>query len=59
MLYVHVAETHARELPEKIREAAIGEADPDARIVKMLGARGSHVAASARGVEETPVNLAS
>jgi integrase len=44
MLYVHVAETHARELPEKIRDAAIGEADPDARIVKMLGARATFVA---------------
>jgi hypothetical protein len=27
MLYVHVAETHARELPEEIRAASIGEAD--------------------------------
>jgi hypothetical protein len=43
MLYVHVAETHARELPQEIRDAAIGEADPDARIVKMLGARGTFV----------------
>jgi integrase len=43
MLYVHIAETHARELPQEIRDAAIGEADPDARIVKMLGARGTFV----------------
>jgi integrase len=47
MLYVHVhvAEAHHRELPEVIRQAAASESDPDARIVKMLGARGSHVAA--------------
>ncbi len=43
MLYVHVAEAHARELPEEIRHAAIGEADPDARILRMLGARGTSV----------------
>jgi hypothetical protein len=43
MLYVHVAETHARELPQEIRDAAIGDADPDARIVRMLGARGTFV----------------
>ncbi|TMQ23032.1 MAG: site-specific integrase [Deltaproteobacteria bacterium] len=43
MLYVHVAETHARELPQVIRDAAIGETDPDARIVRMLGARGTFV----------------
>ena len=56
---VHLADDHARELAAEIRDAAIGEADPDARIVRMLGARGSHVAASAGGVEETPVNLSS
>jgi integrase len=43
MLYVHVAEAHVRELPQVIRDAAIGEADPDARIVRMLGARGTFV----------------
>jgi integrase len=45
MLYVHVAEAHARELPEVVRLAAIHETDPDSRIIKMLAARGSHVAA--------------
>jgi hypothetical protein len=45
MLYVHVAEAHHREWPEVIRQAAASEADPDARVIKMLGARGSHVAA--------------
>jgi integrase len=45
MLYVHVAEAHHRELPEVVRQAAASESDPDARIIRMLGARGSHVAA--------------
>lgn len=40
MLYVHVAEAYARELPEAVREAAAGEADPDKRIIAMLDARG-------------------
>jgi hypothetical protein len=39
MLYVHVAEAHARELPDPIREASLAPADPDARIIAMLGAR--------------------
>ena len=39
MRYVHVAESHRRELPETIR-AYMSEPDPDARIIKMLGARG-------------------
>lgn len=46
MLYVHVAENHRREIPEAIMMAGQGEADPDRRILKMLGARGSHVAAA-------------
>jgi integrase len=45
MLYVHVAEAHHREWPEVIRQAAACETDPDARVIRMLGARGSHVAA--------------
>ena len=40
-----MAEAHHRELPDVIRQAAMGESDPDARILKMLGARGSHAAA--------------
>jgi len=39
MLYVHVAEAHARDLPECVHDAAVGENNPDVRIVKMLGAR--------------------
>lgn len=46
MTYVHVAENHRREIPEPILEAAKTEADPDRRILKMLAARGSHVAAA-------------
>ena len=38
MLYVHVAESHMRELPEVIR-ACSSEPDPDTRIIRMLGAR--------------------
>jgi integrase len=44
MLYVHVAEAHARELPEHVREASLSTHDPDARIIAMLGARGKTVA---------------
>jgi hypothetical protein len=53
MLYVHVAETHARELPEKIRDAAIGEAVPDARILRMLGAV-AHLCHRPRGLRPKP-----
>src|SRR5262249_20242761 len=45
MLYVHVAEAHPRQMPEVIQQAAMGESDPDVRIIKMLGARGSVAAA--------------
>lgn len=46
MLYVHVAEAHARELPEPLREAGLGDIDADRRILKMLGAHGSGAAAA-------------
>jgi len=46
MIYVHVAETHRRDLPDSIVAAASGELDPDRRILKMLAARGSQVAAN-------------
>jgi len=49
MLYVHVAEAHARAWPDAVAQAASGEIDPDKRIISMLAARslgrGSHVAA--------------
>ena len=37
--YVHVAETHAREMPKELIAAAADEHDPDRRVLKMLGAR--------------------
>ncbi|MBA3463821.1 MAG: tyrosine-type recombinase/integrase [Deltaproteobacteria bacterium] len=65
MLYVHVAEAHARELPEPVREATSGVVDPDARIVAMLGARGrkrksSHIGCLSRARRGTryPAGLA-
>ncbi len=41
MLYVHVADSHRRELPTAVREAREGllSADPDVRVIGMLGAR--------------------
>ena len=53
MLYVHVASAHARELPQEIRGAGMGEPDPDLRIVRMLGARGTIVPADQREPAET------
>jgi len=55
MLYVHIAEAHHRELPEVVRLAAASETDPDTRILKMLAARGSHVAAEEGSVLEKPL----
>ena len=46
MRYVHVAEDHPREQPECVQLAAIGVGDPDRRVIAMLGARGSYVAAA-------------
>jgi integrase len=39
MLYVHVAEHHARETPDVIKDAGAIPAEPDARVIAMLGAR--------------------
>jgi integrase len=66
MLYVHVAEAHAREWPEPVREAARREIDPDKWIVAMLGARavdtnearGSHVAAKTLPADVNAANAA-
>ena len=44
MIYVHVAENHRRDVPGVVQEAGLGEADPDRRILKMLGARGKNLA---------------
>jgi hypothetical protein len=53
MLYVHVAENHRREIPPEILAAAAGERDPDRRVLRMLGARGSHVAARLVATQES------
>jgi len=42
---LRLEEAHHRELPEVVRLAGANEVDPDTRILKMLAARGSHVAA--------------
>lgn len=44
MRYVHVAETHARQVSVAILEAAGAEPNPDRRILLQLGARGTYVA---------------
>ena len=44
MLYVHVAETHPRKLPEHIITAALGVDDPDERGLTMMSVRGKTVA---------------
>ena len=44
MIYVHVAEAHARELPDNVREAGDGIVDADKRVLAMLGCRGKTVA---------------
>jgi integrase len=41
LLYVHVAEAHARPIPPELLQAAHGAVDPDRRVIAMLGARGS------------------
>jgi integrase len=53
MLYVHLTENHRREIPAAILAAAQSEADPDRRVLRMLGARGSQVAAESSPRKET------
>ncbi|HUQ05325.1 MAG TPA: tyrosine-type recombinase/integrase [Kofleriaceae bacterium] len=52
MRYVHVASAHGRDLPECVQLAAQGIGDPDRRVLAMLGARGSYVAAAASEEKE-------
>lgn len=40
MLYVHLAESHRRPLPEALTQAAAQASDPDKRVLLMLGNRG-------------------
>ncbi|MEJ7597334.1 MAG: tyrosine-type recombinase/integrase [Kofleriaceae bacterium] len=58
MLYVHVAESHAREWPDVVHETARTEIDPDKRIVAMLGARGKAVAKPAALAEQNAAIVA-
>jgi hypothetical protein len=53
MIYVHVAETHRREIPEPILEAGKAERDPDRRILAMLSARGANVAQNKTGEDQS------
>ena len=54
MIYVHVAESHARKWPEAVQEAASAVAiDPDKRIVAMLGARSRGKTVAKTSVAET------
>ncbi|MEJ7599237.1 MAG: tyrosine-type recombinase/integrase [Kofleriaceae bacterium] len=58
MLYVHVAEAHPRDLPDVVCNASSGIADPDRRVLAMLGARGSHVAANTNVEHQSAANTA-
>ena len=59
MLYVHVAESHAREWPQTVQEAAKTEIDPDKRIIAMLGARGENLAkTTGRGDQDLMISAA-
>ncbi len=53
MIYVHVAESHRREIPEAILEAGNAERDPDRRVLAMLTARGATVAHNADGTNQS------
>jgi len=51
---VHVAEAHPRQLPVYVRKASRRVADPDARVLAMLGARGADGATTSAASELTP-----
>ena len=50
MLYVHLAEQHRREIPQRVLEAGVRESDPDRRVLAMLSAR-SQISWQRRGNE--------
>lgn len=54
MLYVHVAEAHPRQLPAHVRKASRRVADPDARVLAMLGARGVEVSTTSATADLAP-----
>ena len=58
MIYVHVAESHRREIPEAVLEAGTAERDPDRRILAMLSARGANVAQNETGKSQSSKVLA-
>jgi integrase len=58
MIYVHVAETHRREIPEAVLEAGNAERDPDRRVLAMLSARGANVAQNKTGENQSSKVLA-
>jgi len=55
MRYVHVAEDHMRPMPDAITDAAVGEADLDRRIVRMLSARRTRAEHGAENVDSAEV----
>jgi integrase len=55
MLYVHVAKDHRRDLPPEVIAAGANEADPDRRILFMLGVRGTNVPWLRAVGDQTPV----
>lgn len=57
-IYVHVAESHRREIPEPVLEAGDAERDPDRRILAMLSARGANVAQNETGKNQSSKVLA-
>ncbi len=54
MLYVQFAGAHARPIPEGVVSASKDETDPTRRILAMLGARGSQMAARPEGTSKLP-----
>jgi integrase len=56
MRYVHVADSHRREIPPEVLAAATGEIDPDRRILKMLGSRAAVNPRHADGAEAQTQN---
>ena len=52
MLYVNLAHSHVRPVPQEVLEAGAGVQDPDQRIVKMLGARANVVQTEQQGQEQ-------
>jgi integrase len=58
MNYVHVADAHRREWPQPVAAAASTTADPDRRILAMLGARAQYQAGAPAGQGGHPVGTA-